>query len=237
MKILVFIPTWKRSNITEMCFISLERLRDTARSSGFELIPFIVCSDQLNAELAMDFGYEIFHYKNNPFGEKKNAGVEEALKMEWDYLMELNSDGIITDHLFNLYRKMFDKNIDFFGVRTVHFVDIINRKAKRFQYAVTDIIGSGRCYSRKMVEHIFESVGWLWHYRLEKGLDHNALHVANRSGWFHKQVDPGNKVGLIDIKSEVNIWPYEHFKLVPDIDFNIVLESLTKDEQECLLSL
>lgn len=236
MRVLVFIPTWKRSEITELCFISLERLRKHAATLGYELVPFVVCSDQLNAELALDFNYEIFFYKNDPFGEKKNAGIEEALKLDFDYVMELNSDGIMTNYLFDLYDTYFGKH-PFFGVRTLHFFDVKTKRAKRFQYAMTDIIGSGRCYSREMIEDVIEKRGTLWHYRLNKGLDQNGLHNANKSGWFHKQVDPGGKVGLIDVKSEVNIWSFDFFRSVPDCDAKIVLDALEEDERECLLSL
>lgn len=213
--------------------MGLERLR---RSTDHELIPFIVVSDDENESLVNEFGYKYTRKPNQPFGLKKNMGVDISLEIDYDYLMEMNSDGLIANSLMEKYKPYFQNQASFFGVRTLHFLDARNKKAKRFQYANTDIIGGARCYRRDMVEDMVKNGGF-WNNGLKSGLDLNSLHNCQKRGWFHKQVDPGNEVGLIDVKSDVNIWPYEHFSLVPDVDINNVLMAISKEEKEYFLTL
>ena len=51
-------------------------------------------------------------------GAKKNAGLKEAIKIDFDYLLEMNSDDVIFDELLELY-ETYD-GIPFFRIIKLH---------------------------------------------------------------------------------------------------------------------
>lgn len=230
MRILVFIPTWKRAHITKLCFFGLERLK-----KSYDIMPLIVVSDSDNERLAREFGYLTYWHENFPFGKKKNDGVRHSLKYDYDYLMELNSDGLITNRLMDMYIEKMEAGTPAFGTRNVHFIESRSKETKFFQYATSQIIGSGRCYSRDTVEKVMKKGGF-WHDRLNKGLDNDSQRALKVNHVKAMQVDPGRLPGIIDVKSEVNIWPFEIFACQP-AEIEDITEHLSKEETDYLLSI
>src|SRR5690625_1093474 len=146
--------------------------------------------------------------------------------------MELNSDGLITNRLMDMYIEQMESGAEAFGTRNVHFIDSKSKETRFFQYAGSQIIGSGRCYSRATVETIVKKGGF-WHDRLNKGLDNDSQRALKIHKVKTVQVDPGKEPGIIDVKSDVNIWPFETFACR-----TVALEEVTahlSKEESCYL--
>src|SRR5665648_107754 len=105
-KILLYVPCWHRPEILALFIRNMKaNLPDYA-----ELIPYFVISpeDEYFSDLInLTQGYNRALIKNEPFGHKKNEGLNRALQLEWDYLMELNSDTVYTSLLWDFHKECF----------------------------------------------------------------------------------------------------------------------------------
>jgi len=142
-KILIIIPVWKRPEITEICFSGLDRLR--AHRDNIEVLAVISENDYESRCKKHGIAYTFF--ENQPLGAKKNHGLKIALKQDWDYLMELNSDDVIKNELLDIYDTMTD---DYLALRNFCFMDSNTLELRQIESKTA--YGIGRRYSRRAVE-------------------------------------------------------------------------------------
>lgn len=147
MQILIYLALWKRPEITEICFLGLNRLR---KNSRFPIKIFTVISEESFIPLCEKYDVHYTFYKNEPLGEKKNHGLNEAMKLRWDYLIEIGSDDIIKDELIELYADYFGK-YEMFGTKDSVIIDSASGKVRRLQSDTP--YGLGRCISRDTIEN------------------------------------------------------------------------------------
>jgi hypothetical protein len=134
MKILIYIPVWKRREITELCYKSLKRTILNA-PKDFSFVVLIVASNDDDAELAAKHGFEVFRCENMPLGRKFNQGLEYGLSIgNWDYLMQLNSDDVLSTDFWGVFADHFAQRQFFFGIDRVYFYDSDTRDMREFQY-------------------------------------------------------------------------------------------------------
>ena len=153
----------------------------------------------------------IYHTKkpNNPVGLKFSRGLKEALALDWDYIMILGSDDVISPELFGYYLPLIEDKVPYFGTEEVCIVDYATQRAKTFKVppnSIAGVAGPGRMVSREIVSH-FD--GYLWTGG-DKGLDM----LSNRRITSHSPLKVVTlqefDVPLMwDIKSPVNIWAYD----------------------------
>lgn len=146
MRLLVFLAVWKRPEITEICFMGLRRL---IKNSRYPIEAFAVISEESMIGLCEKYGIKWTFYKNDPLGEKKNHGLNEAMKLEWDYLLEIGSDDLVKDELVELYAPFFGK-YDLFGTKDAIIINSEDGTCRRLKSDTT--YGLGRCISRKALE-------------------------------------------------------------------------------------
>lgn len=152
-KILVFIPVWKRPHIFKLCMKGLARLNKNAKDIYLE--PFCVVSEDWAEQYCLDKGIKYCWVENSPLGRKMNYGFGDAMKEDFDYLMQINSDTLLADELLEIYRPWFENKTHLFGIDKVHFVDSnakASRRAKLVDYTLT-ICGAGKCLERKFLEN------------------------------------------------------------------------------------
>ena len=146
MRLLVFLAVWKRPEITEICFIGLRRLR---KNSRHPIEVLAVISEDEMIPLCEKYDVRWTFYKNNPLGEKKNHGVTEAMKLEWDYLIEIGSDDLIKDELLEKYEPYFGK-YEMFGTKDSIIINSENGHCNRLSSDTP--YGLGRCISREVIQ-------------------------------------------------------------------------------------
>lgn len=147
MTVLIFLAAWRRPEITEICFMGINRLRNNSR---FPIETLVVISEESMIPLCNKYGIRWTFYKNDPLGEKKNHGLNEAMKFDWDYLLEIGSDDLIKNELLELYYPVMERGESFFGTKDAIIIDSSNGNCRRLTSDTP--YGLGRCISRKVIE-------------------------------------------------------------------------------------
>lgn len=222
-KILIYLAVWKRPQITELCFLGINRLR-----RSFNVEALAVISEESMIPLCEKYDIHWVMYKNLPLGEKKNFGLKRAKFFEFDYLMEIGSDDLVLDELVEDYLENYVGKHDFFGITDCLWLDTAFRGCRRIQSPA--MYGAGRMISRAALE----KVGWeMWADSVNRGMDNNSIFRLTKKGVFYHRVNPIDFPCVIDIKGEENIWRFDYFRGV-DYDFNKILDKLSEEEKELL---
>ena len=222
-KILVYMAVWKRPHITEICFAGLNRLR---KHPDFNIDVLAVISEEEMIPLCERYNVKWVMHENRPLAKKKNFGLKAARHYEIDFMLEIGSDDLVTDSLLTSYKEFL--KYDFFGIRDVAYINSEDGACRRLTSKST--YGAGRMISRK----VLEKMNWkLWDDHKEKGLDNNSVFRLAREGIFYRQVPAMPAPGVIDIKSDVNIWAFNYL-LGAEYDINLVYEQLSEEEIELI---
>jgi len=158
--------------------------------------------------------------ENKPFGRKKNAGLEGARSLKWDYLMELNSDSIVNPKIFDLYKPYMEQKVPFFGLSNLFVSDYKTRKSLSLPKYNDDMtFGSGRMLHRSALV-----LDKMWVDELNEGMDTNMITRLRNAGVKETVID--NDIPMIvDLKTNTSIW---HFKLLEKWGTEIPYEYLTE---------
>lgn len=222
MKILFYLAVWRRPEITEICFIGLKRLMNYTGGESLAVI-----SEESMIPLCEKYDIMWVMHENLPLGRKKNFGLKESLKIEWDYVIELGSDDLIKNELIDLYKPFFGTE-EFITVGSLAF---INSKTGACRWIKSKSpYGLGRALSRKVVESVK-----VYPDGLNRSLDKNVLFNLANNGIVPKRIDVQSPL-TIDIKSDENIWKYNS-TVGEKISFNEVVDGLGPDEVEAIKSL
>ncbi len=166
-----------------------------------------VISEPEYIKICESYGFNWVAQKNEPVGSKINFGIKYALRYyKFDYLMMMNSDSVIKSELFNIYKPLIESEHKFFGVNKVTFVNFYNDEAKDFVYEFS-IIGPAKMIHRNLVEQMKGELYPNLNRCLDDGMMQNVFNVTKVGGKIVKY--EGQLV--YDIKSDVNIHPYEKF--------------------------
>jgi hypothetical protein len=149
MKILIFLAVWRRPEITEICFMGIDRLR---KAGSFEIDTLAVISEKSMIPLCKKYDIDFVEHKNEPLGEKKNVGLNYAMLKSWDYLIEIGSDDLLKTEILECYRPFFERGDEFFGIKDFIFLNSEDGKCRRLKSDT--IYGAGRCMSRKLIERL-----------------------------------------------------------------------------------
>jgi len=222
-KILIYLAVWKRPQITELCFLGIQRLR-----RSFNVEALAVISEEEMKPLCEKYGVHWVMYKNEPLGEKKNYGLRKAKEFDFEYLMEIGSDDLVLDDLVTDYLRNYIGKYEFFGVSDALIVDTDFRVARRVLSKT--VYGAGRMISRSALE----KMKWtLWANSANRGLDQNSVFNARRNNINYHLTKPLTYPGVIDVKSRENIWKFNYF-LGVEYDLEKVLDKLSVEEKEML---
>ncbi len=148
MKVIVFLAAWKRPEITEICFVGINRLR---KNSRLPIETMCVISEESFIPLCEKYNIRWTFFENNPLGAKKNHGLNEAMKLDWDYLLEIGSDDLVKDELLELYEPLMGK-FELFGTKDAVIINSADGECRRLKSDTT--YGLGRCISRKALERL-----------------------------------------------------------------------------------
>ena len=218
MKILAMIPVWKRPEILRLFLFSLNKNKDI--EPLFIVSPEDPHIDEILSIIPED-SYICTH-RNYPFGAKKNTGYHFAKSLEWDYLMELNSDSIVNPALLDLYKPYMERGVPFFGLRNLYAVDLFTKRCIFIPNYNTDMTyGAGQMLSRKSA-----FLDKLWTNELNEGMDTNKIVHLRKAGIPEVVVDNGEVPMIVDIKTNTTI---THFiELERYSEKEVTYEFLTK---------
>lgn len=225
--LLVYLAVWRRPEITELCFMGIERMR---KHKSYSIKALAVISEPEMIPLCQKYDINWIMTDNYPLGKKKNKGLVEASNFEFDYLMEIGSDDLVTNELLDCYLSYFGK-YDFFGISDAAYIESENLACRRLIFHKSTY-GAGRCISRKMLE----DMNWnLWDNNLQRGLDNNSTLRCSTKGYQFHKVEPMDVPGVIDVKSQENLWKFNYF-LGQEYDINLLFDKLSESEVNKILS-
>jgi|SRR6478609_7612883 len=225
-KILIFLAVWKRPQITEICFMGLSRLK-----KKFGVYAFAVISEESMIPLCEKYGVGWCMHENEPLGTKKNFGLTQAMKKDFDFLIEVGSDDLLKDEIFNVYP--FDRDV--MALKDFIMINSEDGECRRLRDRDAKF-GVGRALSRKALESVkcSDGVYRMWGEKHAHGLDNNSSFRLASKGFLEKRY-PSTEPVAIDIKSAVNIWPFD--KKGIEYDFDKAMEGLSIEEVEAIKSL
>lgn len=141
----------------EVFLKGLERLKK--EHEDIELMPFAVYSAPKEGRMLKKYGVRSFQFDNEYVGRKKNAGLRELMKLDWDYMLELGSDDLVHPGLLWMYRPYFQQGVNCFGINSCWFVDVETKRVALWKHDYA--IGAGRCIKRS----VFDGFGERWRVR------------------------------------------------------------------------
>jgi hypothetical protein len=228
-KLLIYLALWKRPQITEIAFLGIERLRS---HPDFDIQVLAVSSEPEMLALCEKYNVISVTHENLPLGRKKNFGLKASSSLTFDYLMEIGSDTLVLNELLDEYKRDFIGQYDFFGISDIAFVDtdtmVCRRKTRKM-----DHFGAGRMMSRAMLESVDFKI---WPDHLNMGLDNSSITKLAKNGFFYRQVSPSDNPMVVELKSDVNIWPFNHSE-GEVYNFNLISEKLSQGEVESIKQL
>lgn len=203
MKILIYTPFYKRPEIVKLYLRSLERLSEEI---NYDLLAIASPEDPHYwdiVEMLPDNTYIVTH-KNKPLGAKKNAGIEIAKMLEWDYLMELNSDSIVNPEIFNLYKPYMSQKTPFFGLSNLFCTNYYTKCSLHIpNYNDNMTFGSGRMLHRDALV-----LDKLWVDELNDGMDTIMMKRLRAAGVKETVIDNGEIPMIVDVKTNTSIWHF-----------------------------
>lgn len=221
-KILIFLAVWQRPEITELCFVGIDRLK--ANTQDFEIETLAVISEESMISLCEKYNVHHVMHENQPLGQKKNFGLDAARRFNFDYLMEIGSDDLILDELLISYKEPINAGVKFFGIKDAAYIDSEAGYCRRLTSNST--YGAGRMIHRNLLE----MVGFkMWKDGISKGMDNNSVFAFMKMGIDYKQVNPLDFPCVIDVKSAVNIWPFNH-RIGVEYDIDKIFARLSEKE-------
>jgi glycosyltransferase involved in cell wall biosynthesis len=152
----------------------------------------------------------LFHinWPNTPLGAKMNAGIKAAMGLKWDYLMNLDSDGVLHRSIMDVYKPYFDAKKPFFGMDKVHF---FNKKTLEIRKSRDYYWCSGRVIARKTLE-LMKKRGYLPYFSADtRGMDCRSNILICKEGICeYDKVSAGKFPYILDIKSwdNLNDWNF-----------------------------
>jgi hypothetical protein len=203
---------------------------DRLRKSGlFPIQAFAVISEESMIPLCEKYDVRWVMHENEPLGRKKNFGLSEAMKLDWDYLIEIGSDNLIKTELLKTYAQFFG-NTELFGCNNLAFIDSYDLDC-RFYESKTHF-GAGRCFSRS----VFEKAGTnIWPDNRNRTLDNLSSIFLYSHGIMDKRIHLDSPM-IIDIKSEENIWPFNYYWGAKR-EFGEIVDGLSAEEIEAIKAL
>ena len=182
-------------------------------------------------KLVESFGFEYFEVANEPLATKMNLPVQVASKWKPDYFMMLGSDDILHPDLFSHYLQVAKtKAPDFIGVLDFYFYDTVSQKASywggyREAFRKGCTCGAGRMISFDLMQK--------WNFepfkiKHSKILD-NSMDEYFKTNKVNQHTFSLKETGLfgLDIKSNVNMTPFEMWDNTIEINNSIIKEKFS----------
>lgn len=147
MKIAVFVPIWGRREVLDIFALGIERLQN---SFDVEFNVCAVVSEDWAMDYCRDKRWDFTTALNSPLGRKLNKGIEFVLYKDWDYMLQMGSDNLVSNELMERYLEKTEEGKHLFGVKQCGLVNSKTGKFKLFDYGA--MIGAGRMWSYESLE-------------------------------------------------------------------------------------
>jgi len=208
-KISILLPIWQRPDVFDIVLRQLEIfIRQTKKD--FDILVFFVYSKEdaklteLKALISNFKGeYKELEHSNMFLGQKMNAGIDLIRKFDYDFLMNLGSDDLISPKLLALYKKHLSKH-DIIGIDSCAFYKDHGNILFLKYYNGKRAVGAGRLISKKAIDTIYKEKLKLYTAGKNRGMDSDSANNLKLYG-FTEFVIQTDLPLIVDIKSDTNI--------------------------------
>ena len=144
-KILIITAVWKRHDLTDIVLSYYGRI--SAASKGKISLLAVGSEGNLSKNICKRNGWAYIERPNYPVSHKWASLVEEAKNMNFDFLIIVGSDNLLSLSLIQYYDRIYCKDSDYMlGLKDLYFYMIVNHKSYHFKgYESMTSIGAGRC--------------------------------------------------------------------------------------------
>lgn len=208
---------WKRPEVFEIFGKHYQEIGIDVIVAGSE--------GKVSKKQAEKFGFIYLERPNQPLASKMNATIEEAMKRDYTHVICVGSDDLLSKELIDEYIELIKRGYDFIGILDLYFYDMVSGKASywggyRDKSRVRHSAGAGRVLSRKILKTWNNKV---WDDSLSQYLDtamQNRLAASTLPQYVFSIKDKG--LFAVDIKSDVNMTPFELWDNTSYIDPSII---------------
>jgi hypothetical protein len=195
MKLMIFLAVWKRPEITEICFMGINRLRNFSRET---IDAFAVISEESMIPLCNKYDIKWAMANNHPLGAKKNYGIKEVLKYDFDYLIEIGSDDLLKNEVLTTYK--WDSPV--MGLMDFALIDTQTGDCKSIKSTIPKY-GAGRAIKRFVLESCE-----IWENNKSRGMDNSSCRILATNGFLMQGVKSEEPL-VVALKSDTNLWGYD----------------------------
>lgn len=222
MKIIALTAIWKRPEVFRLFARGISKL-------GIEVV--IVGSEgEVSKKQAEIFGFHYLEYPNQPLSEKHNQGMLKCRELDADFVLCLGSDDIMHPDLFKEYEQSAQQGIDFTAVLDFYFYHLPSKRSiywggYRENWRKGHSCGAGRMLSAKLLD----KWNWKpWEVKHSHILD-NSIEDKLKATPHTSNIFSIKEKGLyaMDIKSEVNMTPFDAWDNSYGIDSKILEEKFS----------
>jgi hypothetical protein len=194
----------KRPRIDEVYCLMIQRLMSHYPSL---FIPVSVVSIEEEKTVFEKYGIETYIFENSPLGAKHNHAIGK-LKGKVTHVLHLGSDNVIDDNYMNELLSHLD--VDIVWGKGLVYYSSSNHRARLWEECYKQSPGPGRL----MRTEILDKVNWQpWTEGLENGMDGNCYeNIKPFIQTIHTFLIKDFKSLLMDVKSEMNMHPYNLFE-------------------------
>lgn len=230
MTILILTPVWGRPEIVKIFLQGFIRLRNVYPK--LILVCIISPEDKYRdylIDMIVDADGNICEYKNDWLGEKKNAGLDFALKeFKFKYLMELGSDDLVNPEIFKLYKPYMENDEQVFGINNLYVYEYLSGECIFLKdYNDNHPLGPCRMYKYDtLLEVLNVYKKKLWPDKLNNSMDCMSVSTLKGCGIRSLAIDVKEYPYLLDIKTNTNICHFieaQNYKL-KDVPFSSISE-------------
>lgn len=212
--------------------MGIERLRN---NDLHEVDAVAVISEASMMELCEKYRVKWCMHENLPLGKKKNYGLTYAMRFDFDYLLEIGSDDLIKNSIFDVYAPWWGKK-DVLGLTDFVMMNSEDGECRKWHHD-RGAFGVGRAISRVALESMKTLDGYkLWDDKINRGLDNNSNFKLAFNGFLEARVHATEPVA-IDIKSDENINRYDFTPGGDPYDYAKAISGLSYAELCALKSL
>jgi len=225
LKIAIITGVWLRHDVFEMFAKGIKHLEKNIK--GAELVTIVAGSEgNKSKELVEKHGFHYINIPNQPLAAKMQSTMFMARDIDADYVLCVGSDDIIGLGLMERYIELMHKGVDYFGTVDFYFYNVVSKRASywggyREDYRKGHLCGAGRCLSKQLLK----KMDWLvWTNEYSHLLDTSMQRRLKLAQPYTTELINLKNEGLygLDIKSEINMTPFELWDNTVIIDSEII---------------
>jgi len=220
MKVLIHTLVWKRPEVTELAFKGFDRIQKRLDEAGIESEVLITSSEPDHTARGILRNYHVLEEPNFPVATKYNNAMLHTLDYEWDYLLEMGSNNLLSDQYLEAWIEAAKEGKEFFGLR--NFISLHqNHETCTYYYTRRPwkISNLGRGARRDLWETIGETGKFVHRLQENSGLDAMSNRMVGRNKIeviSYKEFD-----AALDIKTGEDMHNHTHKTQPADLEYLI----------------